>query len=292
MSSNGTTASSTGQEVIACSCGARDNPAMAACSQCGTALPADARFCPACAAPLEQRPVPAEERKLATVLFADLVGSTGLADSQDPERTRVLLDRFYDAMAAEIEHAGGTVEKFVGDAVMAAFGAPAALEDHAERALHAALAMQRRLRELFGDRLALRIGVNTGEVVDRSIARRQLVRFRRRGQRRSTTRAGSGTRRDPRRRANGHRRPRCLRARRGGNGGGEGEAGRCRLPPPGARSVVDAATRGRRATTGLRGPGERARASAGGVSLHGVRAPTAAGVDRRRRWSREDTPGA
>jgi class 3 adenylate cyclase/tetratricopeptide (TPR) repeat protein len=109
--------------------------------------------------------VPAEERKLATVLFADLVGSTGLADSQDPERTRGLLDRFYDAMAAEIEHAGGTVEKFVGDAVMAAFGAPAALEDHAERALHAALAMHRRLRELFGDRLALRIGVNTGEVV-------------------------------------------------------------------------------------------------------------------------------
>ena len=102
---------------------------------------------------------------MATVLFADLVGSTALGDSQDPERTRVLLDRFYEAMAAEIEAAGGTVEKFVGDAVMAAFGAPAALEDHAERALHAALAMQRRLGELFDDRLALRIGVNTGEVV-------------------------------------------------------------------------------------------------------------------------------
>ena len=107
----------------------------------------------------------AEERKLATVLFADLVGSTALGGSQDPERTRVLLDRFYDAMAAEIEAAGGTVEKFVGDAVMAVFGAPDALEDHAERALHAALAMQRRLRELFGDRLGLRIGVNTGDVV-------------------------------------------------------------------------------------------------------------------------------
>ena len=138
---------------------------MAACSQCGTALPVDAHFCPACAAPVGQRPPPAEERKLATVLFADLVGSTAAADSQDPERTRLLLDRFYDAMAAEIERAGGTVEKFVGDAVMAAFGAPAALEDHAERALHAALAMHRTLRELFGDRLALRIGVNTGEVV-------------------------------------------------------------------------------------------------------------------------------
>ena len=138
---------------------------MTACVQCGASLPADARFCPSCAAPVERQPEPSEERKLATVLFADLVGSTELGGSQDPERTRVLLDRFYDAMAAEIERAGGTVEKFVGDAVMAAFGVPTALEDHAERALHAALAMRRRLAELFGDRLALRMGVNTGEVV-------------------------------------------------------------------------------------------------------------------------------
>jgi class 3 adenylate cyclase len=107
----------------------------------------------------------ASERKLVTVLFADLVGSTQLGASQDPERTRAMLDRFYDAMAAEVERSGGTVEKFAGDAVMAAFGAPAAHEDHAERALHAALAMRHRLAELFGDELALRIGVNTGEVV-------------------------------------------------------------------------------------------------------------------------------
>src|ERR671934_742549 len=106
-----------------------------------------------------------EERKLATVLFADLVGSTSLADTEDPERTRALLERFYEAMAAEVTAAGGTVEKFAGDAVMAAFGAPRAYEDHAERALHAALSMQRRLGELFGDQLVLRIGVNTGEVV-------------------------------------------------------------------------------------------------------------------------------
>jgi class 3 adenylate cyclase/tetratricopeptide (TPR) repeat protein len=105
-----------------------------------------------------------EERKLATVLFADLVGSTELAGSQDPERTRALLNRFYDAVAEEVEQAGGTVEKFAGDAVMAAFGAPAALEDHAERALHAALAMLRRVHEL-DERLQLRVGVNTGEVV-------------------------------------------------------------------------------------------------------------------------------
>jgi len=137
---------------------------MSTCAACGAALPEAARFCPGCAAPVEARR-DERERKLATVVFADLVGSTELGGSQDPERTRALLDRFYDAMAAEIEIAGGTVEKFAGDAVMAVFGAPASLEDHAERALHVALAMQRRLHELFGETLALRIGVNTGEVV-------------------------------------------------------------------------------------------------------------------------------
>ena len=89
------------------------------------------------------------ERKLVTVLFADLVGSTALASDEDPERVRARLERFYDAMSDELSRAGGTVEKFAGDAVMAVFGAPAAQEDHAERALHAALAMQRRLDELF-----------------------------------------------------------------------------------------------------------------------------------------------
>jgi class 3 adenylate cyclase len=103
------------------------------------------------------------ERKVATVLFADLVGSTELGE-QDPELVRQLLERFYAAMAEEVEHAAGTVEKFAGDAIMAAFGAPAAYEDHAERALHAALGMRARLRDV-SDRLELRIGVNTGEVV-------------------------------------------------------------------------------------------------------------------------------
>jgi class 3 adenylate cyclase len=110
-------------------------------------------------------PAAAEERKLATVLFADLVGSTELGGAEDPERIRVILHRFYDAMVAEVERAGGTVEKFAGDAVMAAFGAPAAHEDDAERALHVALGMQRRMAELFAGQLALRIGVNTGDVV-------------------------------------------------------------------------------------------------------------------------------
>jgi class 3 adenylate cyclase/tetratricopeptide (TPR) repeat protein len=138
---------------------------MTTCAQCGAELPERARFCPECGAPVQAPPPTAEERKLATVLFADLVGSTELGASQDPERTRALLDRFYAAMAAEVEGAGGTVEKFAGDAVMAAFGVPAAQEDHAERALHCALSMQHRLRELFGEELSLRIGVNTGDVI-------------------------------------------------------------------------------------------------------------------------------
>src|SRR5438876_8347748 len=138
--------------------------AMPTCRQCSAPLPEGARFCPICAAPVEREPT-ARERKLATVLFADLVGSTALGGSLDPEHTRDMLDRFYDAMAAEIALGGGTVEKFIGDAVVAVFGAPAAQEDHAERALQVALWMHGRLATLFGERLALRIGVNSGEVV-------------------------------------------------------------------------------------------------------------------------------
>jgi class 3 adenylate cyclase len=133
--------------------------------RCGSRLAENVRFCPDCGAEVEATEQPVEERKLATILFADLVGSTAAADDQDPERTRARLERFYDAMATELEAAGGTIEKYAGDDVMAAFGAPAALEDHAERALHAALGMQRRMRDVFGDEVALRIGVNTGEVV-------------------------------------------------------------------------------------------------------------------------------
>src|SRR6266581_7467984 len=126
---------------------------MPICGRCGAEIPREAHFCATCGAPVAAER-PAEERKLATVVFADLVGSTALAGFEDPERTRVLLDRFYDAMLEEVERAGGTVKKFAGDAVMAAFGAPNALEDHAERALHAALAMQRRLEHEFAGALA------------------------------------------------------------------------------------------------------------------------------------------
>jgi class 3 adenylate cyclase len=119
------------------------------------------------AMPAEPPPAraPVDERKVVTALFADLVGSTELMASTDPERSRATLTRFFEAMADEVELAGGTLEKFVGDAVMAVFGAPVAQEDHAERALHTALAMRRRVKEEFAGELELRIGVATGEVV-------------------------------------------------------------------------------------------------------------------------------
>src|SRR4051812_35596691 len=138
---------------------------MDRCSGCRAELPAMARFCAACGAPVVEHPAVSDERKLVTVLFADLVGSTQSADGQDPERTRAVLDRFYEAMAAEVERAGGSVEKFIGDAVMAAFGVPVAHEDDPERALHCAVSMQNRMSGLFDSTLAIRVGVNTGEVI-------------------------------------------------------------------------------------------------------------------------------
>src|SRR3977135_3483623 len=112
------------------------------------------------------------ERKLVTVLFADAIGSTSLGDRLDPERLRSVLDAYFAAMAAAVEEWGGTVEKFIGDAVMAVFGVPAVREDDAERALNAAIEMMARLGSLnselqsrHGVTLQMRIGVNTGEVV-------------------------------------------------------------------------------------------------------------------------------
>ncbi|MEP6468933.1 MAG: adenylate/guanylate cyclase domain-containing protein [Chloroflexota bacterium] len=118
------------------------------------------------------RPGSGEARKIVTILFADVTGSTSLGEQLDPERLRTLLGAYFAAMAAIIESWGGTVEKYIGDAVMAVFGVPTVREDDAERALHAALEMRTRLAELNVDferqhnvGLEVRIGVNTGEVV-------------------------------------------------------------------------------------------------------------------------------
>jgi len=142
------------------------------CPACGAETRVGARFCAACGTRLDSPSGKGEERKLVTVLFADLTGSTALGEELDPEQLRSLLAGYFAAMASVIESWGGVVEKFIGDAVMAVFGVPVAREDDAERALHAALAMQKRLEELndeiaarHGVRLGLRIGVNSGEVI-------------------------------------------------------------------------------------------------------------------------------
>ena len=136
-------------------------------------MPVEARFCPSCGEGVSAPSVPAgQERRLVTVLFADVTGSTALGEQLDPERLRDVMDTYFGAMREEIEAEGGTVEKFIGDAVMAAFGVPVAHEDDPARALRAALRMRTRLEDVnadlearFGVTLQVRTGVNTGEVL-------------------------------------------------------------------------------------------------------------------------------
>src|SRR6266704_6566325 len=108
----------------------------------------------------------AEERRIVTVLFADMAGSTALGEKLDPEEMRRLLTRYYSIAREAVEQHGGTVEKFIGDAVMAVFGLPTAHGDDPDRAVAAALTMRDRIREDEELRdLAIRFGVSTGEVV-------------------------------------------------------------------------------------------------------------------------------
>jgi class 3 adenylate cyclase len=142
---------------------------MRTCANCGQENPEVARFCLACGAELAASPEPREERKVVTVLFADLVGFTSRAEQLDPEDVRAMLSPYYARLRQELERRGGTVEKFIGDAVMALFGAPIAHEDDPERAVRAALAIRDGLSELNEAdpklELQVRIGVNTGEAL-------------------------------------------------------------------------------------------------------------------------------
>jgi predicted ATPase/class 3 adenylate cyclase len=143
------------------SCGTANPPTVKFCGECGTSLTANA---PAVSAPAA---APAAERRLVSVLFADLVGFTTLSESRDAEDVRELLSRYFDTCRRLIELYGGTVEKFIGDAVMAVWGTPTATEDDAERAVRAALDLVAAVSAL-GDEvgapeLAARAGVLTGE---------------------------------------------------------------------------------------------------------------------------------
>ena len=119
---------------------------MASCPSCGKELPGEFPFCPFCAAPLTASG--REQRKTVTVLFCDVTGSTALGESTDPEALRALLARYFERMRGIVESHGGAVEKFIGDAVMAVFGVPAAHEDDALRACRAAVEMRDALPEL------------------------------------------------------------------------------------------------------------------------------------------------
>jgi class 3 adenylate cyclase len=135
---------------------------MVTCPACGQENPEGFRLCGMCGSALTPAAAPArEERKVVTILFTDLVGSTARAEGLDPEDVRATLSAYYAQLRAELERHGGTVEKFIGDAVMAVFGAPVAHEDDPERAVRAALA----IRDSIGEELEIRTAVHTGEAL-------------------------------------------------------------------------------------------------------------------------------
>src|SRR5262245_49012774 len=149
------------------------------CPSCGEENPEKAKFCLNCGSPLAQAAAPPppppppkppdEERKLDTLVFVDLVGSTALAESLDPEDVLALRELYYTRLRAELERHGGTVEKYIGDAIVTHFGVPVAHEDDPERAVRAALDILRTVEALNAEdtirEIQVRIGVATGEVI-------------------------------------------------------------------------------------------------------------------------------
>src|SRR5919197_38783 len=145
---------------------------MLVCPSCGAENREGAKFCDSCGAPLAEAVESRELRKVVTVFFCDVTGSTALGERIDPESLRQVMSRYFETAKAIVERHGGSVEKFIGDAVMAVFGVPAVHEDDALRAVRAADELRGSLGELneelersYGTRLELRMGVNTGEVV-------------------------------------------------------------------------------------------------------------------------------
>lgn len=135
------------------------------CPSCGVHVPDGARFCPACGHAVAAQ---ADQRRVVTVVFGDLVGFTSLSEDRDPEHVKNLVDRCFERLAADVTAYGGKVDKIVGDAMIALFGAPLAHEDDAERAVRAALQMQHTIAGFAAETgidVRMRIGVNTGEVL-------------------------------------------------------------------------------------------------------------------------------
>ena len=155
---------------------------MLVCPSCGEENPDRFRLCGYCGTPLAPAVAPTEERRTVTVVFSDLQGSTSLGERLDPESVREVMSRYFDAMTTVLRRHGGTIEKFIGDAIMAVFGLPRVHEDDALRAVRAAHETQAALAELndeldrvYGIRLTNRTGVNTGEVVTGDAAAAQRL---------------------------------------------------------------------------------------------------------------------
>jgi class 3 adenylate cyclase len=148
-------------------CNACGAPCAPRCARCAAENPPGARFCNACGGALVAPPAESETRKVVTIVFADLIGSTSLHERLDAESARHVMDRYYAALRCAVEAHSGTVVKPLGDGVMAAFGVPRVAEDDALRAVSAAMAMQEAFRTLAGHAggVGLRVAVNTGEVV-------------------------------------------------------------------------------------------------------------------------------
>jgi class 3 adenylate cyclase len=145
--------------------------AATACRTCGTEPREGARFCDGCGAPVTERDAHAEYKQV-TVLFADVVHSMDIASAVGAQRLREIMTDLADRCAAVVQHYAGTVDKFTGDGIMAVFGAPVALEDHAIRACLAALGIQEEAKrvavdvgERDGVELQLRVGLNSGQVI-------------------------------------------------------------------------------------------------------------------------------
>jgi len=145
---------------------------MVTCPRCGRENAADARFCSNCGNALSSGTPTAEVRKTVTVMFMDAVGSTSLGENTDPESLRRVMTRYFDEIRTVVDRHGGTVEKYIGDAVMAVFGVPTVHEDDALRAVRAALEIRSRIERVSaelqaqrGASIAWRTGINTGEVV-------------------------------------------------------------------------------------------------------------------------------
>src|SRR5439155_4038412 len=135
------------------------------CPSCGATVPDGARFCHSCGHGFAGR---GDERRVVTVLFADLVGFTRFSETADPEHVKNIVDRAFERLVADVQDCGGRIDKIVGDAIVALFGAPVAHEDDPERAVRAGLQMQESLSDMTdeaGIEVRMRVGINTGEVL-------------------------------------------------------------------------------------------------------------------------------